>query len=274
MVLSALVRGLAVLQRYPLPLLLPLLVIAATGVGVNHLVAGLTLTKFAHFLVFVAGLLIRYLLACAGFLCVANYTVRSEANGERPEVSNLLDSLAFPGCVKLLTGLLARFAAALVVAGAVTIILSTSALRVFKATTRHPVPRLVSGEVYLWIAIVLAILVLSRWLLAIPLFVQSKGLLKSPLALSVQTIRGRRGFAVAFTLLVVALSFPLVRLTSPLHPQFSDGATRYVPQFLEILAAHGFAAVLWTWWMMVITLLTMRLQGHDEPLPATPLAVA
>lgn len=174
MVLSALVRGLALLQRYPLPLLLPLLVIAASGVGVNHLVAGLTLTKFAHFLVFVVGLLIRYLLACAGFLCVANYTVRSEANGERPEVSNLLDSLAFPGCVKLLTGLLARFAAALVVAGAVTIILSTSALRVFKATTRHPVPRLVSGEVYLWIAIVLAILVLSRWLLAIPLFVQSR----------------------------------------------------------------------------------------------------
>ena len=48
MVLSALVRGLALLQRYPLPLLLPLLVIAASGVGVNHLVAGLTLTKFAR----------------------------------------------------------------------------------------------------------------------------------------------------------------------------------------------------------------------------------
>jgi hypothetical protein len=47
-----------------------------------------------------------------------------------------------------------------------------------------------------------------------------------------------------------------------------------VPQFLEILAAHGFAAVLWTWWMIVITLLTKRLQGHGEPLPATPLAVA
>ncbi len=272
--LSALGRGLALLQRYPLPLLLPIFVIAASGVGINHLVAGPTLTKFAHFLVFVAGLLIRCLLVCAGFLCVANYTVRSESNGERPKVSNLLDSLAYPGYVKLLTGLLARFAATLVVAGTVTIILSTFALRAFKASTRHPGPRLFSGEVYLWIAIVLAILVLSRWILAIPLFVQSKGLLKSPLAVSVQAIRGLRGFAVVFTLLVAALSSPLVRLTSPLHPHLSDGAARYVPQLLEILAAHGFAAVLWTWWMIVITLLTMRLQGHDEPVPATPLAVA
>ena len=272
--LSALGRGLALLQRYPLPLLLPTLVIAASGLGVNDLVAGLALLKFAHFFVFMADLLIRCLLVCGGFLCVANYTVRSESNGERPEVSNLLDSLAYPGCVKLLTGLLARFAATLVVTGAVTIILSTSALRVFKASTRHPAPRLFSGEVYLWIATVLAILVLSRWILAIPLFVQSKGLLRSPLAVSVQAIRGLRGFAVVFTLLVVALSSPLVRLTSPLHPHLSDGAARYVPQLLEILAAHGFAAVLWTWWMIVITLLTMRLQGHDEPLPATPLAVA
>lgn len=265
-------RALALLQRYPIALLLPTLVIAAAGIGINQIIAALTLSTFAHFLVFVSGLLIGFLSVCAGFLCVANYTVRSESNGERPRVGNLLDSLAYPGCAKLLTALLARFAATLVITGAVTIILSTSALRVFKA--HHSIPRVVSREFYVWIAIVLAILVLSRWLLAIPLFVQSKGLLRSPLATSVKAIQGCRSFAVVFTLLVEALSFPLVRLTSPLHPHLSDGATRYAPQLLEILAAHGFAAVLWTWWMIVVTLLAMRLQGHDEPLPATPLAVA
>lgn len=272
--LSALGSGLALLQRYPGPLLMPILVIAALGVGVDHLIAGLALSKFVHFLVFVAGLMVRFFLACAGFLCVSNYTVRQESNGEPPKVSNLLDSLAYPGCMKLLTGLLARFAATLVLAGAATIILATSALRIFKASTRHLLPRQVSGEVYLWIAIILAILVLSRWVLAIPLFVQSKGLLKSPLAISAKAIQGCRGFAIVFTLVVEALSYPLVRLTSPLHPHLSDGAARYVPQLFEILAVHSFAAVLWTWWMIVVTMLAMRLQGHDEPLPATPLAVA
>jgi hypothetical protein len=47
-----------------------------------------------------------------------------------------------------------------------------------------------------------------------------------------------------------------------------------VPQLLEIIAAHGFNAVLWTWWVLVITMLAMQLQGTDEPLEILPLAPA
>ena len=267
---STLGRALALLQRYPIPLLLPTLVIAAAGVGVNQTVAGLTLSKFAHFLLFATGLLVRFLLACLGFLCVANYTARNDAIGERPELRNMLDSLAYPGCTKLLAGLLTRFAATMVVA----VVAASVVLRGFRASTHHAAPRVLSGEVYSWTAIVVAVLILSRWVLAIPLFVQSEGLLSRPFAASAKAIQGLRGFAVVFTLLVEALSYPLVRFTSPLHPHFSDGAARYAPQFFEILAAHGFGAVLWTWWMIVMTMLAMRLQGNDEPVPAAPLAVA
>ncbi len=140
--------------------------------------------------------------------------------------------------------------------------------------THHPVHRSVSAPAYVWVAIVVSVVILSRWVLAIPLFVQSKGLLKAPLETSVKAIRGRESFVVGFTLFLVAISYPLIRLTSPLHPHFSDGAVRYVPQLLEIIAAHGFGAVVWTWWMIVMTMLAMQLQGTDEPFAVLPLAPA
>jgi hypothetical protein len=141
-------------------------------------------------------------------------------------------------------------------------------------TAHHTVPRSVSGLAYLWVAIIVSVLILSRWVLAIPLFTQSKGLLKWPFEASVKAIQGRRSFVVLFTLFLQAISYPLVRLTSPLHPHLSDGASRYVPQLLEIVAAHGFGAVVWTWWMIVMTMLAMQLQGTDEPIAVLPLAPA
>jgi len=260
------------LQKYPLPLLLPAVVIAAAHMGINHALVGTVSSKFGHFLMTVAVLLVNFFLTCLFFSCVANYAVRSESNSERPEVRNVLESLGYPGCGKLIAGLLTRFALALV-AGGLSLVVLSFVFRVLKAT-HHPVHRSVSGQAYLWVAIVVSVGILSRWVLAIPLFVQSKGLLKRPFEASVKAIRGRRSFVVAFTLLVETLSYPLIRLTSPLHPHLSDGATRYVPQLLEIIAAHGFNAVLWTWWVIVITMLAMQLQGTDEPLEILPLAPA
>ncbi|MFY9937709.1 MAG: hypothetical protein WAK33_12590 [Silvibacterium sp.] len=259
------------MQKYPLPLLLPTAAIVVVGAGVNHALAALNLSKFGHFAL-AAGLLIHFFLTSLAFLCVANYTARNESNSEPPEVRKLFDNLAFPGYGKLLAGLLTRFAFALVGAGLSMVVLSF-AFRVLK-TTHHAVPRSISGPAYLWVAIIVSVLILSRWVLAIPLFVQSKGLLKWPLEASVKSIRGRRGFVVAFTLSLVVISYPLVRLTSPLHPHLSDGAARYAPQFLEIVAAHCFGAVVWTWWMIVMTMLAMHLQGTDEPLAVLPLAPA
>jgi len=271
---SPLLRALALLQRYPLPLLLPAVVIVAVSVGVNHALAGLNLSRFAHFAVFVAGLLIHFLLTCLAFLCVSNYSARSESNSEQPEVRNLIDSLAYPGYGRLLTGLLTRFAFTLVAGGGLTMVALSFAFRVLTTSTHHPVPRSVSGPAYVWVAIAVSVVILSRWVLAVPLFVQSKGLLKSPLETSVKAIQGRRSFVVFFTLFLQALSYPLVRLTSPLHPHLSDGAVRYAPQLLEIIAAYGFGAVVWTWWMIVMTMLAMQLQGTDEPIAVLPLAPA
>ena len=270
---SPLLRAISLLQRYPLQLLPPTVAIVAVGVGVNRALAGLQLSKFGHFVAFAVGLLIHFFLTCLAFLCVANHTARSDSNGEKPEISNLLDSLSYPGYRKLLAGLLTRFALAVVVGGGLSMVALSLAFRVLKAT-HHPVHRSVSGPAYLWVAIVVSVVILSRWVLAIPLFVQSKGLLKSPLETSVKAIRGRESFVVIFTLFIQAISYPLVRLTSPLHPHLSDGATRYAPQLLEIIAAHGFGAVVWTWWMIVMTMLAMQLQGTDEPLAVLPLAPA
>ena len=268
---SPLFRGIVLLQKYPLPLLLPTAAIVVVGVGVNHALAALNLSKFGHFAL-AAGLLIHFFLTSLAFLCVANYTARSESNSEQPEVRNLFDSFAFPGYGKLLAGLLTRFAFALVGAGLSMVVLSF-AFRVLKPT-HQVVPRSSSGPAYLWVAIIVSVLILSRWVLAIPLFVQSKGLLKSPLETSVRAVRGRRSFVVVFTLFLQAVSYPLVRLTSPLHPHLSDGAARYAPQLLEIIAAHSFGAVVWTWWMIVMTMLAMQLQGTDEPFAVLPLAPA
>lgn len=270
---STLMRAIALLQRYPLPLLLPTVIIVAVGAGVNHALAALNLSQFGHFVAFATGLLIHFFLTSVAFLCVANYTARSESNSEQPEVRNLLDSLGYPGSGKLLTGLLTRFALAVVVGGGLSMLALSLAFRVLKAA-HHPVHRSVSGPAYVWVAIVVSVVILSRWVLAIPLFVQSKGLLKAPLETGVKAIRGRESFVVVFTLFLVAISYPLIRLTSPLHPHLSDGAVRYVPQLLEIIAAHGFGAVVWTWWMIVMTMLAMQLQGTDEPLAVLPLAPA
>jgi hypothetical protein len=269
-----LMRALALLQRYPLPLLLPTAVIVAAGVGINRAFSHVPSWRVAFVLAFGIVLLIHFFLTCVAFLCVANYTAKSESNRELPKLRNMLDSFGYPGCARFLRGLLSRFALTLVIAGALTMVLVSSVFAIYKASAHHPVSRPVSVQVHLWTAIVLTILILSRWALAIPLFVQSEGLLKTPIAASVNAIRGHRGLVVLFTLLIQVACYPLIRLTSPLHPHLSDGAARYVPQLLEIIAAHGFVAVLWTWWMIVITMLAMRLQGHDEPLPATPMASA
>jgi len=271
---APLVRALAFLQRYPISLLLPTIATVTASTAINHVLFGLPLPKFGHFLIAIAGLFIAFLLGCLSFLCVANYVVRSESNSEPPKISNIFDSLAYPGFARLLSGLLTRFALALVIAGALTMLALGAGFAVLKASTHHPVPRSVSGPAYLWVATAAAIIILSRWVLAVPLFVQSQGLLKPVFATSVKSIHGRRTLAVVLTLLVQAMCYPLLRLTSPLHPHLSQGAVRYVPQLLEILAAHGFQVVLWTWWMIVMTMLAMRLQGHDEPALATPLAPA
>jgi hypothetical protein len=273
MVPSPLLRAIVLLQRYPVALLLPTVVIVAAGVGISHTLAGLTLSKFAHFVTFAAGLLIHFLLTCLAFLCVANYTARNESNSEEPKVSHLFDSLAYPGYGRLLAALLARFALALAI-GALSAAVLAAAFSVLKLSTHHPVPRSISGQAYLWVATVVSVVILSRWVLAIPLFSQSKGLLKTPLEASQKAIRGRRTFVVIFTLFLQALSYPFMRLTSPLHPHLSDGAERYVPQLLEIVAAHGLGAVIWTYWMIVITMLAMQLQGTDEPVAVLPLAPA
>jgi hypothetical protein len=271
---SPLLRAIALLQRYPIPLLLPAVVIAAAHMGINHTLASLPLSKFGHFVMTIAVMLINFSLTCLFFLCVANYTVRSESNGEHPEVSSLLDSLEYPGYGKLLVGLLTRFAVTLIVAGASSIVLVAFVFGAFKASAHHSVPRSVSGQAYLWVAMVFGILILSRWMLAIPLFVQSRGLLRSPFESSVKAIRGRRSFPIVFTLLLQAISYTFIRMTSPLHPHLSEGVARYVPHLLEIIAAHGFAAVLWTYWMIVMTMLAMQLQKVDEPLRVLPLAPA
>jgi hypothetical protein len=269
---ATLVRALALLQRYPVPLLLPVIVIVTAGMGVNHALVSLPLSKFGHFLATVAGLLIKFSLTCLSFLCVANYTAKNEANDEQPEVRNMFASLGYPGYKRLLAGLLTRFALTIVGAGALTMIVLLPIFGISKALTHHAMSRPVSGQVYLWLAIIFSVLILSRWALAIPLFVQSEGMLKSIFATSAKAIRGRRSLVIVFTLLVQALAYPLIRLTSPLHPHLSVGAAQYVPQLLEIIAAHGFSTILWTYWMIVITMLTMRLQGHDEPLPVMPAA--
>ncbi len=269
---SPLFRGIVLLQKYPLPLLLPTLTIVVAGMGVNQTVASLALSKRGHFLALLLALLINLFLTSIAFLCVANYTARSESNSEQPELRNLLDSLKYPGYGKLLAGLFSRFAFALVASGLSMVVLSF-AFRVLK-TTHHTLPRSVSGPAYLWVAIVVSVVILSRWVLAIPLFVQSKGFLKWPFEASVKAIQGRRSFVVLFTLLLEAISYPLIHLISPLHPHLSDGAARYAPQLLEIIAAHGFGAVVWTWWMIVMTMLAMQLQGTDEPIAVLPLAPA
>lgn len=270
----ALTRALALLQRYPGTLLLPTLLIVAAGAGINHALGGLALSKLGHFLVIIAGLLVNFLLTCAAFLCVANYTVRSESNSEQPEIRNILDSFRYPGCERLFTGLLTRFALTLVAAGGLTMLVVALGFAALKASTHVAVPRSVSGPAYLWVAIALSVVILSRWAVAVPLFVQSEGRLRAVFATSARAIQAHRGFVIVFSLLAEAVSYPLVRLTAPLHPHLSEGAARYVPHVLEIVAAHGFGAVVWTYWMIVMTMLAMRLQGGDEPVPVTPMAVA
>jgi hypothetical protein len=270
-VLSILGRSLVLLQRYPIALLLPTVAIVVAGVGIDRIHDGPPLSEFSQFLIAVAALSCKFLLFCIAFLCVANYAVGIESKSRPPELRDLLNSLKLPGGVKLLAGLLARFALTIVVVFAVMIVLVPHASRVF---TAHSSPRLVSSTSFGWIAIVLAILILSRWILAIPLFVRSEGLLRLPFARSAKAIQGCRMFAVIFTLAIEVASHPLARLTSRLHPHVTDGATRYVPQVFEIVAAHGFQAVAWSYWMVVMTMLVMGLQSHDEPVPAAPLAVA
>lgn len=272
--LSAPGRAVALLQRYPLPLLLPVVLAVAAGESLSRVLAGLAVSKFVHFLLAVIAQFLNFLLACLAFLSIADVTAKSEARGERPQFGNLLESFQYPACAHLITGLLARFAIALVIAGVVTLISLSGGFAVLRAATHHPVPRRISGPAYLWLATVLSVVILSRWVFAIPLFAQSKGMLKAVFAASTKTIQGQRSFVIVFTLFIQALCYPLLRLTSPLHPHLADGAARYVPQIFEIIAAHAFQALVGTWWMIVITMLTMRLQGHDEPLPATPLAVA
>lgn len=271
---SALGRAVALLQRYPLPLLLPMVLAVGAGESLTRVLAGQAVSKFVHFLLVVTALFLNFLLACLAFLSIADATARSEARGERPRFGNLLDTFQYPACAHLITGLLARFAIALVVAGVVTLFSLSGGFALLRAATHHPVPRRISGPAYLWLAMVLSVVILSRWFFAIPLFAQSKGMLKAVFAASASAIQGQRSFVIVFTLFIQALCYPLLRLTSPLHPHLTDGAARYVPQLFEIIAAHAFQALVWTWWMIVITMLTMRLQGHDEPLPATPLAVA
>jgi hypothetical protein len=251
-------RALILLQRYPVALLLPAFVIVFLGLGIDHALAALALSKFQHFLVVVIELLIDCLLGCVAFLCVANYTVRSEANSEPPALRNIFDSLAYPGYRKLLTALLARFALAAAISTVATALLLTPAFSLFRRLAHHRVPRSISAESYLWISTIFAVLILARWSFAIPLFTQSKGTLKSAWETSAKVIQGR-------TLFSRALSYPLTRLASPLHPHLSDGAARYAPQLIEIAAAYAFSAVLWTYWMIAITLLAMQLQGGDAP---------
>ena len=272
--MAPLVRALALLQRYPVALLLPAVAAMLVTTAIHRALFSLPLPKFGHFLIVIVGLFIAFLLGCLSFLCVANYVVRSESNSETPKIRNIFDSLAYPGFARLLSGLLTRFALALVIAGALTVLAVGAGFAILKVSTHHPVPRSVSGPAYLWVATAAAIIVLSRWVMAIPLFVQSQGLLKQVFATSAKSIHGRRTLAVVLTLLTQAMSYPLLLLTSPLHPHLSQGAARYVPQLAEIIAAHGFQVVLWTWWMIVMTMLAMRLQGHDEPSLATPLAAA
>ncbi|HTY84130.1 MAG TPA: hypothetical protein VMB19_07915 [Silvibacterium sp.] len=267
-------RALGLLQRYPGAFLLPVVVIAGAHLGIDHAIASAPVSKFLQFLLMIVGLLVNFCLASVVFLCVATYTVRSESNGEQPKPGNVLDALKCPGCAPLLSGMLTRFALTLVASGAVTLIVVVPALEALKAATHHAVRREISGEAYLWVATIVGVAILSRWALAIPLFAQSQGLLKTPFSTSAKAIRGLRTFVIVFTLLIQAACYPLIRLTMPHHLHLSQGTARYVPLLLETLAARGLQAVLWTWWMIVMTMLAMRLQGTDEPVPAAPLAVA
>lgn len=268
-----LVRALSLLQRYPVTLLLPTAVIVAAGAAIDSVSGGRPLSELSQFLIAVLILSIKFVLFCFAFLCVANYVVRSESNSEPPEIRNVTSSLKYPGSAMLLTGLLTRFALTIVAAFGLTIVLIPFLSRMFKARLRHPAPHLITQS-YAWLAIALGILILSRWVFAIPLFVQSEGLLKRIFSVSARAIQGRRVFVVLTTLLFEAISHPFLRMTAHLHPRISEGAARYVPHLIELIAAYGLQAALWTYWMLVMTMLAMRLQGTDEPLPATPLAVA
>ena len=268
-----LMRALGLLQRYPFTLLLPAVVIVAAGIAIDAVPDGRSLSDFSQFLAAIAALSIKFVLFCLAFLCVANYAVRSESNGEAPEIRNMACALKYPGCSKLLAGLLARFALTIVSAFALAIVLVPATSRIFKVSTHHSVLRLITQS-HAWVAIALGILILSRWILVIPLFVQSAGLLKPIFSTSAKTIQGRRAFVVLTTLLVEAISHPFLRLTAPLHPRLSEGAARFVPHLLELIAAHGLQAALWTYWMLVMTMLAMRLQSADEPLEMLPLETA
>jgi hypothetical protein len=257
------VRALILLQQYPGPLLLPVAVMVVIGMGVNHALAQLTISRFGHFLIFVAGLLIHFFLVCVAFICVANYTARCEANGEKPELRQLFDSFAYPGYGQLIGALFARFVLTIVLVAIFTVLLLAPAFAAFRGITHHSPPRLVSGAAYIWVATIFAIAILTRWVFAIPLFSQSKGLLRSAWEISVKVVRGRQVFIVFFTLSLRAITFPFIQLTSPLHPHLSDGAARYVPQMFEIFAAYGLHAVVWAYWMIVMTLLAMQLQSVD-----------
>lgn len=258
-------RALILLQRYPMQLLLPVAAIVLLSLGIHHPLAALPLTENLYFIIFALSSLIFFLLGCMAFLCVANYTVRSEANGERPSLGRIFDSLAYPGYAKLLAALLTRFALAAVIAGILAILLATPIFAAYRAFAHHRVPRSVAGETYLWFATVFGVAILSRWVFAIPLFAQSKGLLKSAWETSIKVIRGRQLFIILFTLFLRAVTYPLTRLAAPLHPHLADGAARYAPQAIEIAAAYAFSTIVWTYWMVAITLLAMQLQGGDAP---------
>ena len=260
---SPLVRALLLLQQFPLPLLLPAIAVVLVSMAINPQLAQLTLPKFTHFMVFVAGMLVHFLLTCVAFICIANYTARNESNGEKPELRNIFDSLGYPGYGKLLAALLVRFALTLVLVALFTVLLITPVFATFRAISHHLPPRAVSGEVYLWVATVIAVAILARWVFAIPLFAQSKGLLKTAWETSIKVVRGRTLFVVFFTLVLRAVSYPFVRLTSSLHPHLSEGAAHYVPQLFEIFAAYGLRAAIWAYWMIVMTLLAMQLQAAD-----------
>ncbi len=257
------VRALVLLQQYPGPLLVPVFAMVFIGMGVNHALAQLTISRFSHFLVFITGLFSHFLLVCVAFICVANYTARCEANGEKPELRRIFDSFSYPGYGQLIAALFSRLVLTAVLVAIFTVLLLAPAFAAFRGFAHHAPPRLLSGAAYIWVATIFAIAILSRWVFAIPLFSQSKGLLKSAWEISVKVVRGRQLFIVFFTLSLRAVTFPFIQLTSPLHPHLSDGAARYAPQVLEILAAYGLHAVVWAYWMIVMTLLAMQLQSVD-----------
>jgi hypothetical protein len=266
-------QAIRLLQRYPVPLLLPTVLVVTAGIIINSGLYALRLGEFGNFLIAIVGICVNFGLICCAFLCVANYVGRNDATGERPEIKNLLSSFRYPNCEKVLAGVFVRFLFTLPVAWAFAVFIGEFVLGGFKGA-HHTIPKPFSARIYLWLAFTIGVLVLSRWMLVIPLFAQGEGQLRSPFRAGVEAIKGRRTFAIAFSLLVIAVCYPFQRWTLLLHPHLSEGAARYVPHFLEFLAVHGFLAVAWTYWMIVITLLAMRLQRHDEPISAAPLAIA